>query len=85
MLDRSYNQLGHLLFDFETANLVSKEESVKNIDKEKKSDNELSAITVEQIQVELPKEDIDVYYKIIVGTNHHTTEVIRQNPKSSSV
>lgn len=85
MLDRSYNKLGLLLFDFETANLVSKEESVKNIDKEKKSDNELSAITVEQIQVELPKEGVDVYYKIIVGTNNHNTEVVKQSPKSSSV
>lgn len=31
--DRNFNQLGQLHFDYETVNLVSKEESVKNQDK----------------------------------------------------
>lgn len=49
VLDRSFSQLGHLMFDYETGNLVSKEESVKNLQKEKKAEGELTAITVSQL------------------------------------
>ena len=46
ILDKRYQILGQVLFDFETVNLVSKEESVKNIDKEKKAENEVTVINI---------------------------------------
>lgn len=37
------------------------------------------------MSTELPKENIDVYYKFIVGNNVHTTEVIKQATKTSAL
>jgi hypothetical protein len=38
ILDKAYNLLGWLSFDYETVNLVSKEESVKGVEREKKAE-----------------------------------------------
>lgn len=37
------------------------------------------------MSTELPKENIDIYYKFIVGNNLHTTEVIKQVTKTSTL
>lgn len=37
-------------FDFDTVNLVTKEESVKNADRDKKIDNELTSISIEKVK-----------------------------------
>lgn len=55
VLDSKYDQLGQLLFDFETVGLVSKEQFVKNIEKEKKAQSELTAVVVERMQLQLVK------------------------------
>jgi hypothetical protein len=85
VLDQDYYYLGVIEFDFETVNLVSKEESVKNGEREKKIDNELTSISIEKVKTELNDEDKNIYYNFIVGTNKIATEVIKSVPKSSSL
>jgi hypothetical protein len=83
IFDKNYNQLGLLSFEFETANLVSKEESVKNQEKEKKGENELTVITVEGLTASLGKEDVEVYFRLIVGNSSFTTEVVKSGKEVS--
>lgn len=52
---------------------------MKNADKDKKADGELTAITVGQLTPEVTKEGketADIYYKIVVGTNNYKTDVV---------
>ncbi len=84
VFDASFLYLGTLEVDFETVNLVSKEESVKNAEKEKKSEAELTAITVEKTKTELKSAGKDLYYQFVVGTNKVQTAVIKTIPAVSS-
>jgi hypothetical protein len=77
--------LGTLELDFETVNLVSKEESVKNAEREKKAEAELTAITVERVRTELSSAGKDLYYHFVVGTNKVATDVVKSVPASSSL
>ena len=48
--DKAFEAIGILEFEYETLNLVSKEDSVKNADKEKKAESELTLITIDKIR-----------------------------------
>lgn len=69
VLDKGYLYLGTVQFDFETVNLVSKEESVKNTEKDKKSDSELTSIAIDKVKLDLQKGNKEVYLKLLIGSN----------------
>ena len=76
--------MGQLLFDYETVNIVTKQESVKNADKNKKAESELTVINIEDMQYQLSKGG-DIMFKIIVGSNSIKTNLIEKSQGSGSV
>lgn len=84
VFDANFLYLGTLEVDFESVNLVSKEESVKNAEKEKKLDAELTSISIEKSKTDLKFKGKDVYYQFICGTNKVQTQVLKSIPASSS-
>ena len=76
--------MGQLLFDYETVNIVTKQESVKNADKDKKAESELTVINIEDMQYQLSKGG-DIMFKIIVGNNSIKTNLIEKSQGSGSV
>ena len=78
VLDSTFRLLGWVEVDFETVSFVNREESVKNAERDKKLEGELTGIHVASIEANLKEQGRDVYYKLLVGNNSIGTGVIKE-------
>lgn len=73
VIDKSFEPLGVLQFDYETNHFVDKNESTKNEEKAKKASNQLTLINIEKIKGKLTDSGEDIYFKINLGPNMFKT------------
>ena len=62
-----------LSFDFQTQNIVTKEESLKNQEEIAKNENSVKVVKIQKIKGKLTSSGEDIYFKINAGPNMFKT------------
>ena len=70
-----------LSFDFQTQNIVTKEESLKNQEEIAKNENSVKVVKIQKIKGKLTSSGEDIYFKINAGPNMFKTLFIEDAKK----